>query len=71
MPAGTVTVFEQNRAFGPTAHEGDEVWLSWLIEHGFGLADEPESEARFASDTATAAIAVERRNGVEAELGEH
>ncbi|WP_157155582.1 MULTISPECIES: ABC transporter ATP-binding protein [unclassified Diaminobutyricimonas] len=71
MPAGTVTVFEQNRAFGPAAHEGDEVWLSWLIEHGFGLADEPGSEARFVTDTSTAAIAVERRKRLEAELGEH
>jgi spermidine/putrescine transport system ATP-binding protein len=40
MPgAGTVTVFAQNVVSGPVVHEGAEVWVSWLTDHGFGLPD--------------------------------
>ena len=37
---GTVTVFAQNMVFGPVVNRGSEVWVSWGVEHGFGLADE-------------------------------
>jgi len=37
---GEVTVFAQNLVSGPVARVGDEAWLSWNIEHGFGLEDE-------------------------------
>ncbi|MET0589784.1 MAG: TOBE domain-containing protein, partial [Naasia sp.] len=39
---GTVTVFAQNMVFGPVVSVGAEVWLSWRVEHGFGLEDAPE-----------------------------
>ncbi|CAN5408607.1 ABC transporter ATP-binding protein [soil metagenome] len=37
---GTITVFAQNMVFGPVVNRGSEVWVSWAVEHGFGLADE-------------------------------
>jgi len=37
---GTITVFAQNMVFGPVVNRGSEVWVSWTVDHGFGLADE-------------------------------
>lgn len=65
-----ITVFAQNMAFGPIAEQGAEVWVSWRVEHGFGLADEPEPEPRFADDDDTRTIAVQRRRRLEDELEE-
>jgi spermidine/putrescine transport system ATP-binding protein len=28
--------------FGPVVTVGAEVWMSWSVDHGFGLADSPE-----------------------------
>jgi spermidine/putrescine transport system ATP-binding protein len=36
---GILTVFAQNVVSGPVVHEGAEVWVSWLTDHGFGLPD--------------------------------
>ena len=36
---GALVVFAQNMVSGPVVHEGAEVWLSWLTDHGFGLPD--------------------------------
>jgi spermidine/putrescine transport system ATP-binding protein len=30
------------------ANEGAEVWVSWSMEHGFGLADGPDTPDRTA-----------------------
>ncbi|MFF2275059.1 ABC transporter ATP-binding protein [Agromyces sp. NPDC058126] len=68
---GTLTVFAQNVGFGPVAAEGAEVWISWEIEHGFGLEDEPGEGGRFPSDTDTRSIAAQRRDALVAELEEH
>ena len=65
-----VTVFAQNMAFGPVVEQGAEVWVSWRVEHGFGLADEPEPEPKFADDDDTRTIAVQRRQRLEDELDE-
>ena len=65
---GTVTVFAQNTAIGPIASEGAEVWLTWQVEHGFGLADDPADASRFSDDTDTAMIAAQRRAQLEVEL---
>lgn len=65
-----ITVFAQNMAFGPLVEQGAEVWVSWRVEHGFGLADEPEREPRFADDDDTKTIAVQRRKRLEDELDE-
>ena len=69
--AGTMTVFAQNIGSGPVASEGDEVWLSWDVEHGFGLDDDPSEAARFPSDDTTTSIALQRREALVAELEEH
>jgi spermidine/putrescine transport system ATP-binding protein len=34
---GTITVFAQNMASGPTVDSGSEVWVTWRVGHGFGL----------------------------------
>ncbi|MFC5501216.1 ABC transporter ATP-binding protein [Lysinimonas soli] len=71
MPGiGTVTVFAQNMVFGPVVNRGAEVWVSWTVDHGFGLADDEEPEPRFAPDDDTRSIAVKRREALEAELDE-
>lgn len=55
--AGEVQVFSQNVEAGPAAHLGDEVWLSWLVEHTFGLSDDPVTTGAPESDLSTQAIA--------------
>ncbi|KRC58455.1 spermidine/putrescine ABC transporter ATP-binding protein [Agromyces sp. Root81] len=67
---GTVTVFAQNTGAGPVVGEGAEVWISWPVEHGFGLDDVPETEGRFAADDDTTSIAAQRREALVAELEE-
>ena len=58
---GLITVFAQNMVFGPVVNVGAEAWVTWTVDHGFGLADEPEHSPKFASDTDTATIAVQTR----------
>jgi spermidine/putrescine transport system ATP-binding protein len=67
---GRVIVFAQNVAFGPVAHEGAEVWVSWSIDHGFGLDDDPAESVRFEPDTDTKSIAATRRDALLTELEE-
>jgi len=67
---GEVTVFAQNTSLGEHAKEGDEVFLSWSVEHAFGLADAPPEEERFVDDTSTGSVAVQEREKLEAELEE-
>jgi spermidine/putrescine transport system ATP-binding protein len=64
----TLVVFAQNMAFGPAAHVGAEVWVSWDIEHGFGLEDDPDSAPRFEADLDTKTIARQRRSSLVTEL---
>jgi len=65
---GAVTVFAQNMVFGPVVNEGAEVWVSWTVDHGFGLEDEPSPGSRFPADASTSAIAIQRRAALETEL---
>jgi spermidine/putrescine transport system ATP-binding protein len=65
---GTVTVFAQNMVFGPVANFGAEVWVSWTVDHGFGLLDDPAAEPRFASDLNTVMTATQTREALAAEL---
>lgn len=65
---GNVTVFTQNVGFGPTAHEGDEVWVSWHVEHGFGLDDDPDTEPKFAADADTQMLAAQTKAQLQSEL---
>ncbi len=42
IPAiGNVTVFAQNVGKSPVVELGAKVWVSWKVEHSFGLADLP------------------------------
>jgi spermidine/putrescine transport system ATP-binding protein len=68
---GLVTVFAQNMVFGPVVNLGAEAWVTWAVDHGFGLVDEPEHQPKFASDTDTATIAVQTRRELLAEIEEH
>lgn len=65
---GSITVFAQNLASGPVVSDGAEVWVTWSVDHGFGLADEPAEEPRFDPDDDTQAIAIAQRKRIEAEL---
>jgi spermidine/putrescine transport system ATP-binding protein len=67
---GTVVVFSQNLGFGPVVEENTEVWVSWQVDHGFGLEDEPGEMPRFPADTDTATIAVQRKRALMSELEE-
>ena len=40
---GNVTVFAQNIGKSPVTEVGAKVWVSWKIQHSFGLADLPEA----------------------------
>lgn len=65
---GPIIVFAQNMVFGPVVDVGAEVWLSWSVDHGFGLADTPDDAQRFPADDDTVSIAVQRRAQLAAEL---
>lgn len=67
---GTVVVFAQNMDSGPLAGEGAEVWVSWQVEHGFGLEDEEPVLPKFPADTDTATIAVQKKRALMSELEE-
>jgi spermidine/putrescine transport system ATP-binding protein len=51
---GEVVVFAQNMVFGPVVSEGAEVWLTWQVEHAFGLeaGAGPAAEASVPEDAA-------------------
>ncbi|WP_449282100.1 ABC transporter ATP-binding protein [Leucobacter sp.] len=57
--SGSVEVFAQNLQAGPTAALGDEVWLSWHVEHTFGLADDRLETGALTTDFSTRAIATQ------------
>ncbi len=42
---GEVTVFAQNIGKSPVTELGAKVWVSWKVEHTFGLADLPEAKS--------------------------
>jgi len=70
---GPITVFEQNTSISRIHHDGDEVWMTWSVEHSFGLADEGDVEheaSRFVDDTPTTSIATRKRAQLKAELEE-
>ncbi|GAA1322159.1 ABC transporter ATP-binding protein [Leucobacter albus] len=56
---GAVQVFAQNVDAGPAARLGDEVWLSWLVEHTFGLADDATDTGSITAEFSTQAIAAQ------------
>ena len=67
---GSISLFAQNLVSGPVVGDGAEVWVTWAVDHGFGLADEPAEALRFDPDDDTQAIAIAQRRRIEAELEE-
>lgn len=65
---GEMIVFAQNMVFGPVVDVGAEVWLSWTVDHGFGLSDVAEAASRFDADLDTVAIAAQKKALLESEL---
>ncbi len=65
---GSMVVFAQNMVFGPVVDRGAEVWLSWTVDHGFGLADDPAETPRFPADDDTVSIAAQKRVELAVEL---
>ena len=61
--AGALQVFAQNLQAGPAARLGDEVWLSWLTEHTFGLADDRLDTGALTTEDSTRAIAAQAALG--------
>lgn len=56
---GEIEVFSQNVDAGPAGAVGDEVWLSWHIDHTFGLADDRLATGALTADFSTQAIATQ------------
>jgi spermidine/putrescine transport system ATP-binding protein len=65
---GSVVVFVQNTGVGPVVTEGAKSWVSWNVEHGFGLEDEAPAAPRFDADTDTASIALQKKRALMSEL---
>jgi len=40
---GNITVFAQNIGKSPVTELGEKVWISWSVEHSFGLSDLPST----------------------------
>ena len=51
--AGRVSVFAQNSKGGPRIATGTEVWLTWGVDHGFGLEAHPASDQTVTTHAAT------------------
>ena len=67
---GPVVVFAQNLDVTPMIGADTQVWVSWRVAHGFGLADVAPPAPRFVPDTDTATIAVQKRRAMMTELEE-
>ena len=65
---GSIVVFVQNTGARPQVTEGAEAWVSWNVEHGFGLEDEAPAIPRFDADMDTASIAVQKKRSLLSEL---
>ena len=65
---GSIVVFVQNTGARPQVTEGTEAWVSWNVEHGFGLEDEARAIPRFDADMDTASIAVQKKRSLLSEL---
>lgn len=60
---GSVTVFAQNVEAGPVASLGQEVYVSWLAEHTFGLADDQIGTQNVISEASTRMMASRALDG--------
>lgn len=65
---GSIVVFAQNVGFGPVVNLGAEVWVSWTVDHSFGLQDQPAPASKFDADLDTVSIATQKKLALAAEL---
>ncbi len=65
-----IVVFAQNTTTAPLAAQGAKVWVSWQIDHGFGLEHEEVGEAKFSTEDDTVSIAVQKKKALQSELEE-
>lgn len=56
-----VEVFSQNFEAGPRAAVGDEVWVSWLVQHTFGLSDDLDGVAAAVPEDSTQVLAAQAK----------
>lgn len=66
---GSLSVFEQNVEAGPGAKVGDQVWVSWSVEHTFGLLDDVVDENSGDTGMSTTVIATQRAERARAAKG--
>lgn len=66
---GSLSVFEQNVEAGPGAKVGDQVWVSWSVEHTFGLLDDVIDENGADNGMSTTVIATQRAEQARAAKG--
>jgi len=66
---GTLSVFEQNVEAGPTAGVGDEVWVSWNVEHTFGLLDDVEQNGEVDESASTTMLATQHADRARSQKG--
>lgn len=59
---GAIQVFAQNVEAGPAAALGQEVYVSWLAEHTFGLIDDEFGSQRIPDDASTMMMASQALN---------
>jgi len=60
---GSVQVFAQNVDAGPAASLGQDIYLSWLAEHTFGLADDPTGTHSMLNDASTRMLSQQSAQG--------
>lgn len=66
---GTINVFEQNVEAGPTAGLGDQVWVSWNVEHTFGLLDDQPHDVPADEPASTTMIATQHADRARSKKG--
>ncbi len=67
---GNMVVFAQNLEESENFGSGQQVWLSWAVEHTFGLIDMPEDEGKYARDDDTTSLAALELAGLIEEIEE-
>lgn len=65
---GLVQVFSQNASAGQHFRQGDSVYLSWAVDHTFGLAEEPPPAQKYDPDADTGSLAVAEKEKLQTEL---
>lgn len=65
---GLVQVFAQNASAGQHFRQGDSVFLTWAVEHTFGLAEEPPPAQKYDPDDDTGSLAVAEKEKLQTEL---